>query len=56
MSLYTFIKILKKLQKEAPQITDITISGFGEAFLDETIIDKMFQTLFSDRNSFFKYL
>lgn len=41
MSLYTFIKILKKLQKEAPQITDITISGFGEAFLDETIIDKI---------------
>ena len=32
------------------------IKRIGRKIIKETIIDKMFQTLFSDRNSFFKYL
>jgi organic radical activating enzyme len=41
MTLVTFKKIIDKLKTEAPQITDITISGFGEAFLDKTIMSKI---------------
>lgn len=41
MSLNTFKTIVDKIKKELPEITDLTISGFGEAFLDDTIIDKI---------------
>jgi len=41
MKLERFIFIVNKIKKELPSITDITISGFGEAFLDWTIIDKI---------------
>jgi len=33
--------IVDKLKKETPQITDITISGFGEAFLDKGLMNKI---------------
>ena len=32
------------------------IKRIGRKIIKETIIDKVFQTLLSDRNSFFKYL
>lgn len=41
MPLDTFKFIVDKLKKEAPQITDITISGFGEAFMDSSLLDKI---------------
>jgi len=41
MSLETYRFIIDKLRKEAPYITDSTISGFGEAFLDPTIFEKI---------------
>jgi len=41
MSLELFKFILMKLKFEAPEITDLTISGFGEAFIDNTIINKI---------------
>lgn len=36
-----FENILKKLKKEAPQISTITLSGFGEAFIDPSIMRKI---------------
>lgn len=41
MSLEDYKYILLKLKNEAPHITDITISGFGEAFLDNTLMRKI---------------
>jgi len=41
MSLKTYQFIIDKLRKEAPYITESTISGFGEAFLDPTIFEKI---------------
>ncbi|MHA1988540.1 MAG: radical SAM/SPASM domain-containing protein [Promethearchaeota archaeon] len=41
MSLAIFKLIIDKLKKEAPQITDVTISGFGEAFLDKGLLEKI---------------
>ncbi len=41
MTLDTYKKIIDKLKIEAPQITEVTVSGFGEAFLDDTILDKI---------------
>jgi len=41
MTYETFCFIVDKVKKELPNITDITISGFGEAFLDNTIIEKI---------------
>ncbi len=41
MSYDKFCFIIKKINKELPNITDITISGFGEAFLDDTILEKI---------------
>jgi sulfatase maturation enzyme AslB (radical SAM superfamily) len=41
MSNPIFKFIIDKLSKEAPQITDITISGFGEAFLDKGLMTKI---------------
>jgi len=41
MSLDTFCFIVNKIKKELPNITSITISGFGEAFLDDTILEKI---------------
>ena len=41
MSFKTFQLILDKVKVEAPFITDCTISGFGEAFLDKTIMKKI---------------
>jgi organic radical activating enzyme len=42
MDLGTFKNILDKIKKEAPQITECTISGFGEPLLDSTILDKIY--------------
>ena len=41
MSLDTYRFIIDKLRKEASYVTESTISGFGEAFLDPTIFDKI---------------
>jgi MoaA/NifB/PqqE/SkfB family radical SAM enzyme len=41
MSLDTFRFIVDKIKDELPDITDLTISGFGEAFLDKTILEKI---------------
>lgn len=41
MSNTMFKSIIDKLKKEAPEITDITISGFGEAFIDKKLINKI---------------
>lgn len=41
MSYDTFCFIIDKIKKELPEITEVTISGFGEAFLDDTIIEKI---------------
>lgn len=41
MSFDKFCFIVDKIEKELPNITDITISGFGEAFLDNTILQKI---------------
>jgi len=41
MSQDLFEFIVNKIKIEAPQITDITISGFGEAFTDKNIDRKM---------------
>jgi uncharacterized Fe-S cluster-containing radical SAM superfamily protein len=41
MPYHIFEFILSKLKEQAPQITDITISGFGEAFLDPSIMKKI---------------
>ncbi|MCF8019817.1 MAG: radical SAM protein [Vallitaleaceae bacterium] len=41
MTLKKFCFIVDKIKKELSNITDLTISGFGEAFLDNTIIDKI---------------
>lgn len=41
MSLNMFCFIVDKLKSEEPVIDTITISGFGEAFLDNTLIDKI---------------
>lgn len=41
MSLDTYCFILDKIKKELPDITSITISGFGEAFLDDTLLEKI---------------
>lgn len=41
MTFDTYKYIIDKLHDEAPQITEVTVSGFGEAFLDPTIIQKI---------------
>jgi len=41
MTLEKFKFIVDKIKKELPNITDITISGFGEAFLDDKIFEKI---------------
>jgi len=41
MSLDTYCFIVDKIKKELPDITGITISGFGEAFLDDSICEKI---------------
>ena len=41
MSLELFMYLLSKIKDEAPQITDCTISGFGEATLDDTLLEKI---------------
>jgi pyruvate-formate lyase-activating enzyme len=41
MSLDLYKYILKKLMIEAPYINEITISGFGESFLDKSLIQKI---------------
>lgn len=41
MSVDLFTSIVNKLKKEAPYITDITISGFGEALLDGSLLTKL---------------
>ena len=41
MNLGMFMFLLRKIKDQAPNITNVTISGFGEAFTDPTIIDKM---------------
>lgn len=41
MSLETYRFIIDKLRLEAPYILESTISGFGEAFLDPTIFEKI---------------
>jgi|ETNvirnome_6_100_1030635.scaffolds.fasta_scaffold00756_10 MoaA/NifB/PqqE/SkfB family radical SAM enzyme len=41
MPIQTFKLIIDKLKKEAPLITDITISGFGEAFIDLKLLEKI---------------
>jgi radical SAM protein with 4Fe4S-binding SPASM domain len=41
MSFKMFRFLLDKIKDQAPNITDVTISGFGEAFTDPTIIKKI---------------
>jgi len=41
MSFELFRLLAHKVKFEAPRITDLTISGFGEAFLDESIMKKI---------------
>jgi len=41
MSLERFCLIVDKIKKELPNITNITISGFGEAFVDWQILEKI---------------
>jgi len=41
MSLDTFHFIVDKIKIELPNITGITISGFGESFIDDTILEKI---------------
>ena len=41
MSLKMFKFLLDKIKDQAPNITDVTISGFGEAFTDPTILKKI---------------
>lgn len=41
MSTETFIILVDKLKKELPHITDITLSGMGEIFLDYDILKKI---------------
>jgi len=41
MSFDTYKYIIDKLHDDTPQITEVTVSGFGEAFLDPTIMDKI---------------
>lgn len=42
MSNSMFFMLLKKIKEQAPQITECTISGFGEAFLDPELINKIY--------------
>lgn len=42
MTYSLFEEILNKIKKEAPHITDITLSGFGEALLDKKISQKFY--------------
>lgn len=41
MSNDLFNQIVRKTQSEVPFITEVTVSGFGEAFLDKEIIQKI---------------
>lgn len=41
MTFDTYKYIIDKLHDETPQITEVTVSGFGEAFLDPTIMEKI---------------
>jgi sulfatase maturation enzyme AslB (radical SAM superfamily) len=41
MSFDRFWYIVDKIKEELPNITDLTISGFGESFLDLTILEKV---------------
>lgn len=41
MSNDLFFTLLKKVKRESPQITECTLSGFGEAFLDQDILHKI---------------
>lgn len=41
MSFEMYKFILDKINKEAPQINETTISGFGESFLDKTLLQKI---------------
>jgi radical SAM protein with 4Fe4S-binding SPASM domain len=41
MSLELFKFLLNKIKKQEPNITELTISGFGEPFMDSTIIEKI---------------
>ncbi len=41
MNLGLFQFLLDKIKDQAPNVTDVTVSGFGEAFMDPTIIDKI---------------
>lgn len=42
MSDELYKKIIDKTALELPQITEVTVSGFGEAFLDKGIINKIY--------------
>jgi organic radical activating enzyme len=53
MSQEKFEFILSKVKEEAPQITDCTISGFGEAFLDKHLVDKV---LFARKLGYFVHI
>lgn len=50
MSQGIFEELLNKVKKEAPQITECTISGFGEAFIDKGILDKIIYAIRSGYN------
>jgi radical SAM protein with 4Fe4S-binding SPASM domain len=41
MSFNTYKYIIDKLHDEVPEINEVTVSGFGEAFLDPSIINKV---------------
>lgn len=47
MDFRMFCYIVDKIKKELPEITDLTISGFGEAFLDDNILDKIYYSKLS---------
>jgi MoaA/NifB/PqqE/SkfB family radical SAM enzyme len=41
MNNHTYSMIIDKLKEEAPQITEVTVSGFGEALLDKMLLGKI---------------
>lgn len=50
MSYDLFISLLEKVKEQLPQITECTISGFGEALLDKDIINKFVYAKYNGYN------